>query len=167
MQAWAKELGVDPRAVSIPKASSVEETLRAKGMSDAEMKLYRDSLNRNQQSTMTEEERAKYSTTRRPIQDNAGNVDAKGDPRVAADPEMLKAVLKANILLFEDVKPGALITKVVGDAEGQTKYTQLQGDVGLSRNTDGMTPKQKVQFLGLDYKDSQHVQNGAHGSEVS
>lgn len=167
MQEWAKELGVDPRSVSIPKASSVEETLRAKGMTDDEMKLYKGSLNRNQQSTMTEEERQTYSKADRPIDPKAGSTDAKGAVRDAADPAMLKALLKANILLFEDVQPGMLITKVIGDAEGQTKYTKMRGDVGLNRNTEGMTPKQKVEFLGLDYKGSKFVQDGKHGPEVA
>jgi hypothetical protein len=151
LAAMAKELGVPVE--EMPKASPVEAVLRAKGMTDQEIALYEDTLGRDQQAGEIGQHPAE------------SHQDIHGKQRQAATKAHLEAALKANVLLFDDFLVGSTASKVVPEAQlgeylvGKNKYGQvgLRGDVGLARNSEGMSSSEKVKYLGLDYDKSPYT----------
>jgi hypothetical protein len=176
LAAMAKEAGVP--AELLPKASTPEEILRAKGMTDDEIELYKNTLNKNQQSTLAPGAKDAYETkTGKTIEDSASK-DASGEERKKASDEEIQAALKANIILFDQMQPGLPLTKIIPegqvggflvgemvDKEGKTrKMTKMAGDIGNSANTEGMTAEEKVGYLGLDYDEKSYVERKADGT---
>lgn len=160
LQGFAQELDVDPK--TMPKSSTVEERLRAKGFSEDELRLLKGTVNKDAQSTLPESVEQKLETeAKRPIGEHSKK-DALGQARAKLSPEELQVLLKMNIALFDDVQAGQKIAKVIPGSTAEQFYkdgTQgwsVGGDVGLLQNTEGMNAEQRIKNLGLDYVDDKN-----------
>jgi hypothetical protein len=138
------------------EASTTEEVLRARGMSDEGMELYKSTLNHDQQAHASEERIQELTKGKA---ENA-DLDVLGQKRAPLTPEQTAVVLNVNANLVEDVKAGRNVSKVVPTkdlgglftGEGEYGKIKLGGDVTLPRSDEGATASGKVEQRGLDYR---------------
>ena len=159
----------------LPRASTAEEVLLARGLSEDELKLYKESLGADQQSHIGDAEARDLSKEQwRSFQPNHDE-SITGVKRMPLDAAHISAVLKANCILYQDFVEGATAVKVVPESavggllhgRSERGAPKLAGDVGLARNSEGMTAAEKVQYLGLDYQGSNYVKGEGTSKAVS
>ena len=156
LQALAAEHGVPEELV--PRASTPEDILRAKGMTDAELEAYKSSLGHDQQSTLTDEARRSGN-----VKDSAAQ-QSSGLERPELNDVQKAALLKANAILFDELQHGTMLAKVITEgqvggmlagetvsAEGKVQSSKMVGDMTMAATTEGLTAAEKVQNCGLDY----------------
>jgi len=165
LQAHGAAAGVD--RAELPKASTPEEVLLSRGMTPDELDLYKGTLNKDQQSN--------YQFVQKPqFQDSHPLYDVHGNMREALTPAERAVVLKANCIQYQDFVAGATAAKIVPEGtvgellhgKGAWGETTLGGDVGLTRNYEGVNASGKVQLAGLDYDGSPYVDGEGASKKV-
>jgi hypothetical protein len=176
LKQFAHELGV-PRE-QLPTHSTNDEILQGKRVPKETLKDYENTRNKDQQASITDKERESFKKKQRDGSVKeilpSATLDATGKQRPPATAKELAAALDVNISLFEDIRPGAQMSKIIPESKvGEYLYGRIQkdgsigysvaGDVGLARNHEGMNADNKARHNGLDYKGSEYTVKDGQG----
>jgi hypothetical protein len=176
LKQFAHELGV-PRE-QLPTHSTNDEILQGKRVPKETLKDYENTRNKDQQASITDKERESFKKKQRDGSVKeilpSATLDATGKQRPPATAKELAAALDVNISLFEDIRPGAQMSKIIPESKvGEYLYGRIQkdgsigysvaGDVGLARNHEGMNADNKARHNGLDYRGSEYTVKDGQG----